>query len=254
MNVVWLQQSEAQVPYGIEWLSASERVRLSGLRVPKRHSDWRLGRWTAKRAVALYLKDSSPSFLREIEVRPALSGAPEVFVFGQRAEFSVSLSHRVQHAMVALAPPGGAIGCDLEYIEVHSDPFVADYFTANEQLVIRRSAACAQAALVSLLWSAKESALKALHHGLRLDTRRLEVSLAENAGTTWENLPVCNKAVSQPSPHNGCDSAQHGWRTFTVTLDGEIALPGCWQRCANLIRTLIAEADLLPPALLDCHN
>jgi 4'-phosphopantetheinyl transferase len=254
VNAVWLQQMETEVPEGIEWLSASERVHLSELRFPKRRCDWRLGRWTAKRAVAIYLGRTSPAPLNDIEIRPALSGAPEAFVAGQRAEFSISLSHRMNAAMVALSPSGGPVGCDLESIEPHSQSFVADYFTPEEQLAIRGCSACDQAALVSLLWSAKESALKALHLGLRIDTRRLFVSFAEDAGTMWKGLRSCQEELFRISRAADCNLARHGWRDFTVIVNGDLTLHGRWQRSANLVRTLIADAALLPPASLDCHN
>ena len=51
----WLEQTEADLPAANDWLSAGERLRLDGMRFAKRHADWRLGRWTAKRALAAYL-------------------------------------------------------------------------------------------------------------------------------------------------------------------------------------------------------
>ena len=81
MDVYWLEQTEADVPSGEDWLSANEVVRLNSMRVAKRRADWRLGRWTAKCALAIYLTlpDHLQS-LQEIEMRPAPSGAPEAFV------------------------------------------------------------------------------------------------------------------------------------------------------------------------------
>ena len=63
------------------------------------------------------------------------------------------------------------MGCDLEMIEPRSDAFVADYFTVEEQALVARASAADRSRLLALLWSAKESALKALRAGLRLDTR-----------------------------------------------------------------------------------
>ena len=71
---------------------------------------------------------------------------------------------------------GAELGCDLEIIEPRSDAFVADYFTTEEQALIARASAADRPRLLALLWSAKESALKALHEGLRLDTRCVIVS------------------------------------------------------------------------------
>ena len=81
MDVYWLEQSELDVPTADDWLSSNEVVRLNGMRVAKRRADWRLGRWTAKCALAIYLTlPDHPQSLQEIEVRPAPSGAPEAFV------------------------------------------------------------------------------------------------------------------------------------------------------------------------------
>jgi 4'-phosphopantetheinyl transferase len=57
-------------------------------------------------------------------------------------------------------------------IELRSDAFVADYFTAEEQpLVARASSPVDGLRLLAPVSSGKESALKALREGLRLDTR-----------------------------------------------------------------------------------
>ncbi len=52
-----------------------------------------------------------------------------------------------------------------------SDAFVADYFAPEEQTLIAHSSPADRELMLALLWSAKESALKALREGLRLDTR-----------------------------------------------------------------------------------
>lgn len=77
MDVYWLEQTEADVPAENDWLNASEAVRLSGMRFAKRRADWRLGRWTAKRAVAVSLAlPLDRSALAGIEIRQAPDGAP----------------------------------------------------------------------------------------------------------------------------------------------------------------------------------
>jgi 4'-phosphopantetheinyl transferase len=225
MHVYWLQQSEANVPFGNDWLSSNEFLRLNRMRFAKRRADWRLGRWTAKNAVARYLKlpDELDS-LAEIEILSTSSGAPRVFLSHNPADITISLSHRDGAAACAVAGAGVALGCDLEMIEPHSDAFLADYFSTEEQTLI--AAVADRDLLVALLWSAKESALKALHTGLRLDTRRVIVRL-------------------------GNESARHAaWSPLQVRHTGSQFFDGWWQQSGTLIRTVVADPGSLPPILL----
>ncbi len=131
IDVHWLEQSEADVPAENDWLSAAESLRMNAMRFAKRRNDWRLGRWTAKRALAVYLDlPSHPQALADIEIRPAASGAPEVFVENKPAAITISLSHRGGIAACAIAQSDTELGCDLEIVEPRTDSFVTDYFAA----------------------------------------------------------------------------------------------------------------------------
>jgi phosphopantetheinyl transferase len=231
MDVYWLEQTEADVPTDVaekdDWLSVSEVTFLRGLRFAKRRTDWRLGRWTAKRAVALWFGMSGrPEILAQIELRPAPSGAPEVFIANKAADPAVSLTHRSGRAACALAPSGVALGCDLEMIEPHSDAFISDYFTLEEQTLVARARVTDRPCLLALLWSAKESALKALHEGLRRDTRSVVV-------TPFDGSPDLN-----------------GWARLRVrSTDGQV-FQGWWQRTDGMVRTLVATPPPNPPIQL----
>jgi len=229
MHTYWLEQTEADLPENDEWLSAGELSHLRGLRFPKRRADWRLGRWTAKCAAATYLNlPTDARSLAAVEIRAAASGAPEAFLADEPAAVVISLSHSAGTAACALAAPGASLGCDLEIVEPRSDGFVADYFTPEEQASIVQTVAADRSLLVALLWSAKESALKALREGLRLDTRSVQVTCdreLEQRPRTWHPLRA------------QCAEGQvfHGW----------------WQRNGNLVRTLIAApAPAQPIALI----
>ena len=127
MKVYWLKQLQSDVPANDSWLAAAERDWLANLRFPKRRGDWRLGRWTAKVAIAIYLDGpTGHEELATIAVLPASSGAPEVFLKGEPAPVSISLSHRDQIAMCAVAPAEAALGCDLELIEPRTSAFISD--------------------------------------------------------------------------------------------------------------------------------
>ena len=131
-----------------------------------------------------------PRALREIEIRPASSGAPEVFIANEPAAVTVSISHRSGAAICAVAMTGVELGCDQEVIEARSEAFVADYFTESEQALVARVCEAERSRLVTLLWSAKESALKALREGLRLDTRSVTVSPINGGGRSQWLAPA----------------------------------------------------------------
>ena len=228
-DVWWLQQTEADVPPGNQWLSRAEADRAAGFRIPKRRNDWRLGRWTAKCAVSIYPgREQGASSLSQIEVRPAPSGAPEVFISNLAADITISLSHRAGAAICAVAPAGVQLGCDVELIEPHSDAFIRDYFTAEEQAMVDNCDEEEREALVTLIWSAKESALKALRTGLLDDTRSVSVF-------TTGNLHG-----------NNC------WTELCIRIAGARLLCGWWQRSERLLRTIVAEPKArLPIALAE---
>ena len=207
MDLRWMEQTEADIPAGDSWLGPYEAAVLAALRFPKRRADWRLGRWTAKRAIAACLAGAGD--FTKIEIRAGPDGAPEA-VYGGRADaFTISISHRSGVACCAVARGAAALGCDLEAIEPRSAAFVADYFTDGEQALIAWAPAAGRDRLVTLLWSAKESAMKALRTGLRMDTRGVTVHPKTLFGRpgTWHAL-----RVQHP------DGAFHGWWRFEGTL------------------------------------
>lgn len=240
MQVFWLEQDVAEVPEQDNWLSATELVRLSGFHVPKRRQDWRLGRWTAKQAVAAYLKlPSEPSTLAAIEIRPDANGAPEAFFGGQPAPVSISLSHRDGRAACAVAPCASTLGCDLEVVESRSDAFVSDYFSAAEQQLISRASAAERFRLLALSWSAKESVLKALRTGLRMDVRCVSVSFGEDF-----SMPDCNGILAD----DDC-RAIPAWRPF-IAQHPEGSFHGWWQSGGNFVRTFVSAPQCGPPITL----
>jgi 4'-phosphopantetheinyl transferase len=196
--------------------------------IPKRRTDWRLGRWTAKQAVAscLNLSADSPA-LANIEIRGAPSGAPEVVLHDQPADIAISLSHRDGTALCTAAPLGTTFGCDLELIEPRSDAFVADYFTIDEKALIEQATILERPLLLALLWSGKESALKALRVGLRFDTTCMSVRPVEWLAPSkreqeWHQLQVCYSA-------------------------GQV-FGGWWRVHNNLVRTVVSDPP--PPTPL----
>ena len=234
MEVYWLEQTEAHLPTVDDWLSPNEQALLNAMRFAKRRSDWRLGRWTAKNAVALYLLylklPADPQVLAGIEIRSASTGAPEAYFGNQPAAATISLSHRAGIAACAVAMPGVELGCDLELVEPRSDAFVADYFTTAEQSFIAQACVEDRPRLLTMLWSAKESTLKALHEGLRLDTRSVIVS------------PGCARFDL------------YGWSAIEVHHADHRTFCGWWQHADSIVRTVVAAPPPKPPVRLHFPN
>ncbi len=236
VDVWWLELTARDVPASDDWLSPSETAQLGTMHLPKRRTDWRLGRWAAKCAVSAYLNSLRGAFeFPGIEIRAAPSGAPEVFIEGQPAPVNISITHRDGRGACAIARCGVALGCDLELIEPRSDGFSLDYFTPSEQKLIAGAPERARTSVVTLLWSAKESALKALDAGLRLDTRSVVVTLAEEpwkptvqARQTWQALQVAHEE----------NSIFHGW----------------WQCEGGFVRTVVAAPPPSPPTMIGVHE
>ena len=190
----WLATPRAEVPTTDDWLTPFELAVQDELFVPKRRLDWRHGRWTAKRALdQAWRRDHAGNPPRWC-VRAAEDGAPEAFDAHDRpAPFTLSLSHSGGLAVCALASRETLLlGCDLELVEPRSDDLIEQFFTEDEQRLVREAASDDRALTACLIWSAKESALKAVRRGLREDTRTVEIA--------WSH-----------SPH------APDWRPFVVT-------------------------------------
>jgi 4'-phosphopantetheinyl transferase len=224
MKLFWLEQQQSDLPASLDWLGPSETLRLEGMRFPKRRADWLLGRWTAKHAVAGFLGYSAETRgLAAIEILAAPSGEPRVFADGEPLPVAISISHRAGVAICVVAAVGANIGCDLELVERRSEAFASDYFSVDEQRLIVRYGPSQRDLFLNLLWSSKESAMKALHQGLRLDPRSIRISWKPHA----ECLPFAT------------------WAPLRARYDDECDFCGYWSRSGNLLRTVVAEASSL---------
>ncbi len=175
--IYWLVQSwdacpdlkQGTAPVG--FLSTGEQAKLNTLKILKRRREWLLGRWTAKILVRtiLYHRGGAPlpldawSVLNDQDGVPVVSGNIDPM-------FSLSISHSCDYALCALVERNPwPIGCDIERIEPRSDTFVRDYLTPDEIARVNCAAPCLRDSLITAVWSAKESVLKALHLGLSVD-------------------------------------------------------------------------------------
>lgn len=213
--------SAGTVPETDHWLGPREKVVFAGLTRPHRRSDWRAGRWAAKRAVVEAMAELDGRGLARVEVLAHPDGSPHLYLDGEALPLELSISHRDHWAVVAAG--SAPLGIDLELLESRSERFVRDFFTEREvdryfdlPPVLRD--------LYSVgVWSAKEGVLKCARTGLRRDTRSVEVDL-------------------EPS------LTEKQWRPlFTRDLEQGTALGGWWVRQGVHLITIVSPAPLLQP-------
>jgi 4'-phosphopantetheinyl transferase len=198
-----LARSDQAAQEAAQVLSPAELQRYSAFRFPKRRDEWFLGRWTAK-ALAHSLPAYQQYPLDQIEICNVPEGAP----FLQLPERDVpaeclSISHSGNLAVCALAfSLELLVGADLEKVEARTETFILDYFTQAERLLVEKCPPESRAMLVTLIWSAKESMLKALGVGLRQDTRMVEVQGLDGVlpgreeQARWQKLQVAEQLAS----------------------------------------------------------
>lgn len=178
------------VPADNDWLSRNERTRLSQFRFEKRRRDWLLGRWTAKNAL-LHILRIPAEHIGRLEIPSTLLGAPEPYLDGMPLDIGLSLSHSHGRALCVVSHDVPEPGCDIELIETRRPSFVETFFTDKETQLVDQSDPQFRDTLVTMIWSAKESTLKALGTGLRADTRGIEVTPADDSVSSgWHTADV----------------------------------------------------------------
>ncbi len=178
-------------PASLAWLSEAETRRLGTLRFPKRRNEWLAGRLAAKKLLFSSLPSLSGSRPSDVSIENEPEGAPRVYVLGQPCTSSLSISHRDQLAFCAVSEGSAlTIGADIERIESRAEAFIADYFTGGEQSLLEGIPINVRDRLATLIWSAKEAALKALRKGLRLDTRTVEIISITEGAKSWGDFSV----------------------------------------------------------------
>jgi len=211
-------------------LTPVEADTFASLKTEKRRRDWLLGRWTAKRLVQQILNEhGQPVNLNQLAICNRESGEPYLQILSglenRGIPLTISISHSYNRAVcAAMERPFGAIGIDLERIEHRAAGFVQDYFTDDEQQLVNQAAPEMQDTLITAVWSAKEAALKALHLGLRADTRAVNC--------------LIQPEVIRPFT----------WTQFTIELDAarlgqSLTLSGWWRVGDDFVLTMAAERN-----------
>jgi phosphopantetheine--protein transferase-like protein len=224
-----------------DFLSPAEAERLAGMKFHKRRREWLLGRYVAKSLLRACVPGLSERSAHEITIKNEPSGAPYFVVDGiGRYPASISISHRESMAACALAlGTDGQVGIDLERIEERSQEFVEDFFTAGE---VRTSLICpadCRDTWVTLVWSAKEAVLKALGLGLSVDSRSVEIVLADGleSSRAQKSDPACEPGIVRNIP--GSPEAD-GWLALEIysTLPEANGVQAWWRRCGQYAVTL----------------
>ncbi|UCC27082.1 MAG: 4'-phosphopantetheinyl transferase superfamily protein [Gemmatimonadales bacterium] len=231
LHLAWARWGD--VPTGEDWLSPREREVLGGLKLPKRRGDWLLGRWAAKCAVSSLLgRSAEPGPASSLEILADPDGRPRPFTEApgggnstapgpRESAIHLSISHAGGVGFAVAGRGGSAVGCDVEVVESRSDAFVSDYFTDSERALVRRATAENRAVTANLIWSAKESALKVLGEGLRMDTRQVEVDPESLTG-------------------GGNTSADAEWHPLGVSGPGGTRFGGSWRSRDGLVWTVLS--------------
>jgi len=210
-------QNWQQVPADLGWLTRAERLRLDGFRFEKRRRDWLLGRWTAKLAL-LEITGMSRDEMARFEIASAPDGAPLPKLDGSNADIQLSLSHSNGRAFCAVSTASMPLGCDIELVESRSSGFVETYFTGAESERIERADPELRDLLVTMIWSVKESTLKALRTGLRADTRSVEV-IDEG------------------------DASGDDWNTVRTMASDAGEFSGFWRRDGRFVQSIVTRPD-----------
>jgi 4'-phosphopantetheinyl transferase len=205
------------------FLSPAELQKYSTFRFPKRRDEWLLGRWTAKTMV-----HSLPAYqhysLDKIVIHNAPEGAPYIQLPDRATPAEcLSISHSGNLALCAIATGLDLqVGTDLEKVEARTETFIMNYFTPSERQLVKNYPAETRALVVTLIWSAKESMLKALGVGLRRDTHMVEVHgldgilRTDNDHGLWQKIQIGEK----PANNRAWAAWWHRRDPFVLTLAG----------------------------------
>jgi 4'-phosphopantetheinyl transferase len=224
--VYCLTQTFSDMPGELTWLGGSERNVLSSMRFPKRRQDWLLGRWTAKKALLSYPRiQARDLYLSDFEVLADPDGSPRALLRGRPLPVSISISHSHGVALCGIGPIELSVGCDIELVTAQSITVVDDFFSAEEISRLQQSPPDRRPLYATLVWSAKESALKVLREGLRRDTRGITIEFSSRESANWEP-----------------------WTGLCSDLDRTFS--GWWRSSEEYVKTVAANQEFAEPVFM----
>ncbi len=215
-------------------LNGAEKRQFEALRSGKRQREWLLGRWTAKHLLQMVVEARCGELLPldSFTIFNTPSGAPHVTCTYLNGA-NLSISHRDDAAFCAVCLDGqscseitwGTLGVDIERVETRTGSFADDYFTGPEIERVRTAPESIQDLIITAIWSAKESALKAVNLGLSVDTRSV----------------TCLLDVPR--------SIQENWAKFDLTYDSKRLnksvppLKGWWKTMGDYVLTCVGKSE-----------
>jgi 4'-phosphopantetheinyl transferase len=222
LKIFWLTQTLNDIPESTSWLHPQEEEVYRTFKFALRKQSWLLGRWTAKKALLQILSETHPGIsMQKIAVLRNTDGSPAAYYQGLESSARISLSHSNGTGFCTVSCSDAHLGCDIEKITPRHDAFARDYFTKNEISLLSQLDEATIPLAVNLIWSAKESALKALKTGLRLDTRQVQITF-------------------EP------DFEQSGWKTLSASVNGNYpTFRGYWKSAIGFVLTIIADGPHL---------
>lgn len=178
---IWMRVLAATV------LSASERDTFRGLAGPgagKRRRDWLTGRIALKEAARTFLmaRDGVACLPADLVIATTHEGKPHLdpaslALLGLADLPELSLSHAGGAALAVAAPPGQAVGIDMEHLgRIAPDLLAEGAFSPAEQGLLGGAADRLLAG-----WCAKEAVAKALGHGLNGRPRAFTLAAFDGA-------------------------------------------------------------------------
>lgn len=179
-------------------LTTAEQAVYRGFKTRKRQVEWLAGRIAVKQ---LYIKLSHNRYNPlDLSVAREGTGAPYLIEGDIRTSGRISISHTAGCVVVLLTKSELRIGIDLEEVSSREPAFITDYFTPMEQNYIRGNQPLTMEFRANLLWSAKESVLKAISTGLGVDPLRVEIDGVNVRQTMngWTGLKAISKVDEDP--------------------------------------------------------
>ncbi|MCW5828217.1 MAG: SDR family NAD(P)-dependent oxidoreductase [Deltaproteobacteria bacterium] len=161
-------------------LSADERADYGTMTFEKRRLEWLAGRLAARQALKGFGTSS------DVTVKADDSGEPR-FAGPLGDKYGLTISHSNIWATAIVWERKGQlgeerhVGVDIERTGDRSEAFLEDNFSAAERAALPSNGLRSETA--TLIWSFKESALKALGTGLRLRPDQVSVTLDTGAAT-----------------------------------------------------------------------